>query len=84
MIEITLILNKKELDLVVPNKVTMGRLKELLHETLGENGIDIAEDFRLRIKDKQVTVGAFDMAFDFGLASGDRLEIELGEKNADI
>lgn len=82
MIEITLLLHHKELDLAVPNKLAMGRLKELIRAALQENGMQISEDFRLRVKDKLMTAGGSDVAFDFGLAGGDRLEVVWGKNNA--
>lgn len=84
MIEITLLLHNKELDLAVSDKLTLGRLRELVRAALQENGFLMPEDFRLKIKDKQITVRETDVVSDFGLAGGDRLEIVLGEEDAAV
>jgi uncharacterized ubiquitin-like protein YukD len=84
MIEVTLILKQKELDVFVPNKISFGRLKHLLHQALAENGTNISSDFQVIIQDKSFRLGNFDTMDDFPLANGERLEILLGEANAVI
>ncbi|MBS7576412.1 MULTISPECIES: hypothetical protein [unclassified Enterococcus] len=84
MIEITLVLKQKELDILIPSKITFGRLRDLVKEALIENGIKLPADFKLVIQDKTFKIGYFDFISDFGISNGDKLEIELGEANEAI
>lgn len=82
MIEITLVLEGKEQDLVIPTKVTFGRLKILIAEALAENGRRLPVGFQLVLKGKSFELGEFDLISDFGISNGDSLGIVLGETNA--
>ncbi|WP_172209902.1 hypothetical protein [Pseudolactococcus hodotermopsidis] len=77
-------LDGKEQDVLVPSKVTFGRLKVLVTESLAENGFNLPSDYQLVIKGKSFEMGQFDLISDFALSNGDRLEILLGETSAII
>lgn len=80
MIEITLVYRGQEIDILISNKITMQRLKELLLEMFKENKVKIEKDFKLCWLDKSFQMGDLDLISDFRISNGDRLELVVGEK----
>lgn len=77
--EITLIMQEEEIDIVIPKKVTFGRLRSLLRSLFSEHGNALPEDILLKIQGKTVRLQDSDWLSDFGIGNGERIEIVIGE-----
>jgi uncharacterized ubiquitin-like protein YukD len=74
-IDVSIELNGKQLDLRVPAAVTLARLTELLTQVLREHNIGMPPVWRLRLKDKPIALGQFDVISDFPVGDGDVLAV---------
>jgi len=74
-IDISLDLNGQQLDLRVPTAVTLARLCELIDGALVERGIRMPPQWRLRLKDKPIALGDYDIIGDFPVGDGDVFEV---------
>lgn len=77
--EITLIMQNEEIDIVIPKKVTFGRLRSLLRSLFSEQGNALPENILLKIQGKTVRLQDSDWLSDFGIGNGERIEIVIGE-----
>ncbi len=77
--EITLIMQEEEIDIVIPKKVTFGRLRSLLRSLFSEHGNALPENILLKIQGKTVRLQDSDWLSDFGIGNGERIEIVIGE-----
>ncbi|MFC4652338.1 EsaB/YukD family protein [Lactococcus nasutitermitis] len=68
-IDISLEFKEQQLDFRVPTEVTMGRLVELMHETL--KNARLPEDWTLKLKDKDILVDETDLIKDLPIGNGD-------------
>jgi uncharacterized ubiquitin-like protein YukD len=75
VIEITLELSGKQVDLAVPGEVTFDRLTELIRDGFAAKGTALPEDFVLAFDDKALAVSGYDLVSAFGVGNGDRLQI---------
>lgn len=75
MIEMTLELEQKQIDLLLPKGIAFYRLKYLIREAFAEKGMILPEGFTLSLRDKAIDVGEYDLVSSFGIASGDRFQI---------
>lgn len=78
-IDISLELNGRQLDLRVPTAVTLARLTELIDGVLRERGIGMPPEWRLRLKDKPIALGDYDVIGDFPVGDGDVFEVVAAE-----
>lgn len=74
-IDISLELNGQQLDLRVPTAVTLARLSHLIDAVLTERGIRMPPEWRLRLKDKPIALGDYDVIGDFPVGDGDVFEV---------
>lgn len=74
-VDISLELNEQQLDLRVPTGVTLERLKELIDTVLTEHGIRMPPAWRLRLKDKPIALGDYDVVGDFPVGDGDVFQV---------
>lgn len=79
MFEITLVMKNEEMDMVVPQKVTFGRLRSLLCALFSEHGNALPEKVFLKIQGKTVRLKDSDWLSDFGVGNGERIEIMVEE-----
>ncbi len=79
MFEITLVMKNEEMDMVVPQKVTFGRLCSLLCALFSEHGNALPEKVFLKIQGKTVRLKDSDWLSDFGVGNGERIEIMVEE-----
>ena len=79
MFEITLVMKNEEMDMVVPQKVTFGRLCSLLCALFSEHGNALPEKVFLKIQGKTVRLKDSDWLSDFGMGNGERIEIMVEE-----
>ncbi|MBF0777453.1 EsaB/YukD family protein [Streptococcus cuniculi] len=79
MIGVTLVKEGREIDLLIPTRITLGRLQDLVKEIFRENGVVLPDGFKLVIQGKNLQLGETDLLSDFGIATGDKFEIQLGE-----
>ena len=79
MFEITLIMQEEEIDIVIPKKVTFGRLRSLLRSLFSEHGNALPENILLKIQGKTVRLQDSDWLSDFGIGNGERIEIVVGK-----
>ena len=77
--EITLIMQNEEIDIVIPKKVTFGRLRSLLRSLFSEHGNALPENILLKIQGKTVRLQDSDWLSDFGIGNGERIEIVVGK-----
>ena len=77
--EITLIMQEEEIDIVIPKKVTFGRLRSLLRSLFSEHGNALPENILLKSQGKTVRLQDSDWLSDFGIGNGERIEIVIGE-----
>ena len=77
--EITLIMQNEEIDIVIPKKVTFGRLRSLLRSLFSEHGNALPENILLKIQGKTVRLQDSDWLSDFGFGNGERIEIVVGK-----
>ena len=77
--EITLIMQEEEIDIVIPKKVTFGRLRSLLRSLFSEHGNALPENILLKIQGKTVRLQDSDWLSDFGIGNGKRIEIVVGK-----
>ena len=77
--EITLIMQEEEIDIVIPKKVTFGRLRSLLRSLFSEHGNALPENILLKIQGKTVRLQDSDWLSDFGIGNGERIEIVVGK-----
>ena len=77
--EITLIMQNEEIDIVIPKKVTFGRLRQLLRSLFSEHGNALPENILLKIQGKTVRLQDSDWLSDFGIGNGERIEIVVGK-----
>jgi len=75
VIEITLVLQGKQIDLVVPGEVTFDRLRGLIGAAFAEKGLVLPGDFSLALDDKALGLSGSDVIASFGVGNGDRLRI---------
>lgn len=80
MIEITLIYQGREIDLLIPSRITMKHLNELLLGMFQENKLEFPSNVRFVWKDKDFQLGEQDILSDFRISNGDRLELVVEEK----
>lgn len=76
MIEITLMLGDKYIDLRVPGQVTFERLQQLIAEAFAEKGTILPAGFVLEQSDKEFEVSGADLITSFGVGNGDRIHIK--------
>lgn len=81
MFEITIVMNNQEIDMVVPKKVTLGKLGSLLQATFIEQGQPLPKRIVLKVVGKTFKLTTEDMLSDFGVGNGDKLEILIGAEN---
>ena len=67
------------LDIVIPKKVTFGRLRSLLRSLFSEHGNALPENILLKIQGKTVRLQDSDWLSDFGIGNGERIEIVVGK-----
>ncbi|GAX48457.1 EsaB/YukD family protein [Pseudolactococcus reticulitermitis] len=79
MFEITLVMQNDEMDIVIPKKVTFGRLRSLLRSLFLEHGNALPENILLKIQGKTVRLQDSDWLSDFGIGNGEKIEIVIGE-----
>lgn len=79
MFEITLVMKNEEMDMVVPQKVTFGRLCSLLCALFSEHGNALPEKVFLKIQGKTVRLKDSDWLSDFGVGNGEKIEIMVEE-----
>ncbi|NEW62172.1 hypothetical protein GMA11_02065 [Granulicatella sp. zg-ZJ] len=79
MIGITLVKDNKEIDLLVPSKVTMHQLKELIYNMFEHHGIALKYPFQLVVKNKCIHIGEYDVLEDYGIATGDKFEMIIDD-----
>lgn len=79
--EITVIMGGQEIDLAVPRKVTLDRLCGLLKSAFIEQGHPLPEEIILSIIGKTFKLTSLDILSDFGVGSGDKIEILIGANN---
>lgn len=79
MIGITLVFKGREMDILIPNKITMGRFKTLVREMFSKNGISLPDKMTIEVHQKSIQISDYDRIADFGIATGDMLEIKIGE-----
>lgn len=77
--EITLVMQNDEMDIVIPKKVTFGRLRSLLRALFSEHGNALPENILLKIQGKTVRLQDSDWLSDFGIGNGEKIEIVIGE-----
>lgn len=82
MFEITLVMQNNEIDIVIPRQLTFGRLRSLLRALFSEHGNDLPENISLNIQGKMLHLKASDWLCDFGVASGEKIEIIIEEGEA--
>ena len=70
-VNVSIELNKQQLDLRVPVAVTLARLSELIARVLQEHNIAMPPEWHLRLKDKPIALGDFDVIGDFPVGEGD-------------
>lgn len=75
-ISITLQYSNKQLDLRIPTRVSIVRLKELLKEALLSIQIQLPPSFDLVVINKAIRLRAEDMLADYPLGNGDSFEIK--------
>lgn len=80
MIEITLIYQEREIDLLIPSRITTKRLRELLIGMFQENKLEFPDNAIFSWKDKDFQLGEQDILSDFRISNGDRLELIAEEK----
>lgn len=78
-IDISLDFNGRQLDLRVPTAVTLARLTELIDAVFAERGIGMPPEWRLRLKDKPIALGDYDIIGDFPVGDGDVFEVIASE-----
>lgn len=74
-IDVSLELNGNHLDLRVPAGVTLARLTELIGRVLAEQRISMPSAWRLRVKDKPLSLDDYDVVGDFPVGDGDVLAV---------
>ena len=74
-IDISLEFNGQQLDLRVPTAVTLLRLSELIGTVLAQRGIRMPPRWRLRLKDKALALGDYDVIDDFPVGDGDVFQV---------
>lgn len=75
VIEVTVELSGKQVDLVVPGEVTFDRLAALIRDGFALRGTALPERFTLMLRDKALAVSGYDTVSAFGIGNGDRLRI---------
>ena len=76
-INISLHIENHELDLRIPNQVTLARLKALLEPILREKRLLQYEDFELVIENKKIVVNAQPALADYPLSDGDCFRVSF-------
>lgn len=74
-LDLSIEFNRQQLDLRVPAAVTLGRLTELIGQVLHEHDIVMPPHWRLRVKDKPIALGDYDIVGDFPVGDGDVLAV---------
>ena len=72
-------MQNEEIDIVIPKKVTFGRLRSLLRSLFSEHGNALPENILLKIQGKTVRLQDSDWLSDFGIGNGERIEIVVGK-----
>ncbi|WP_158861878.1 EsaB/YukD family protein [Leifsonia sp. AG29] len=75
MIEVTLVLDGKELDLLVPGRTTFDRLQRLIREGFASRDVALPADYSLALADKALVISGGDIIESFGVGNGDRLYV---------
>jgi uncharacterized ubiquitin-like protein YukD len=70
-IDISIELNARQLDLRVPTAVTLGRLRELVGQVLGDHNVAMPPGWHLELRGKAIALGEFDVIADFPVGNGD-------------
>ncbi|MCL2463752.1 MAG: EsaB/YukD family protein [Micrococcales bacterium] len=76
-INISIELNSRQLDLRVPNDVTLARLTELISQVLEEHHISMPQQWHLEVQDKPIGLSGYDTLSDFPIGNGDIFTVTI-------
>jgi uncharacterized ubiquitin-like protein YukD len=74
-IDITLEYHSNQVDVRVPDNVTLNRLTELLGQILNEQGVSLPPTWHLELKNTTINLGGLDYLNDYPVGDGSTFQI---------